>query len=82
MVAEHEGGVVKPSSLSAFAAAEAIAKENSISVLLGGSGETLQKAAAHAASSHPLISEVPALSLFLLNFLLLTPCVSLSSQKA
>nr|CAD1821927.1 unnamed protein product [Ananas comosus var. bracteatus] len=58
VVAEHEGGVVKPSSLSAFAAAEAIAKENLISVLLGGSGETLQKAAAHAASSHPLISEV------------------------
>ncbi|XP_072968968.1 electron transfer flavoprotein subunit alpha, mitochondrial [Typha angustifolia] len=58
VIAEHEGGFVKPSSLSALAAAEAITKENSVSVLLGGSGSTLQKAASHAASSHPLISEV------------------------
>ncbi|KAK8443753.1 hypothetical protein SEVIR_9G025600v4 [Setaria viridis] len=58
VVAEHEGGFVKPSSLSALAAAEAIAKENKISVLLGGSGPALHKAADHAASSHPLVSEV------------------------
>lgn len=58
VVAEHEGGFVKPSSLSALAAAEAIAKENKVSVLLGGSGPALHKAADHAASSHPLVSEV------------------------
>ncbi|RLN43124.1 hypothetical protein C2845_PM01G25650 [Panicum miliaceum] len=58
VVAEHEGGFVKPSSLSALAAAEAIAKENKIYVLLGGSGPALHKAADHAASSHPLVSEV------------------------
>jgi electron transfer flavoprotein alpha subunit len=57
-VAEHEGGFVKPSSLSALAAAEAIAEENKISVLLGGSGPALHKAADHAASSHRLVSEV------------------------
>lgn len=60
-MAEHEGGFVKPSSLSALAAAEAIDKENKISLLLGGSGPTLQKAAEHAASSHPLVSEVSVL---------------------
>ena len=58
VVAEHEGGFVKPSSLSALAAAEAIAKDNKVSVLLGGSGPALHKAADHAASSHPLVSEV------------------------
>ncbi|WVZ61173.1 hypothetical protein U9M48_011086 [Paspalum notatum var. saurae] len=58
VVAEHEGGLVKPSSLSALAAAEAIGKYNKVSVLLGGSGPALHKAADHAASSHPLVSEV------------------------
>ncbi|XP_066334170.1 electron transfer flavoprotein subunit alpha, mitochondrial [Miscanthus floridulus] len=58
VVAEHEGGFVNPSSLSALAAAEAIAKDNKVSVLLGGSGPALHKAADHAASSHPLVSEV------------------------
>ncbi|ONM11165.1 Electron transfer flavoprotein subunit alpha mitochondrial [Zea mays] len=58
VVAEHEGGFVKPSSLSALAAAEAIAKDNKVSVLLGGSGPALHKAADHAACSHPLVSEV------------------------
>ncbi|XP_044955095.1 electron transfer flavoprotein subunit alpha, mitochondrial-like [Hordeum vulgare subsp. vulgare] len=62
IIAEHEGGAyfqhVKPSSLSALAAAEAIAKENEVSLLLGGSGPTLHKAAQHAASSHPLVNEV------------------------
>ncbi|GJM97170.1 hypothetical protein PR202_ga14075 [Eleusine coracana subsp. coracana] len=59
VVAEHEGGLVKPSSLSALAAAEAVSKENKISVLLGGSGPALHKAAEHAASSHLLVSETP-----------------------
>ncbi|KAI4986525.1 hypothetical protein ZWY2020_019155 [Hordeum vulgare] len=58
IIAEHEGGLVKPSSLSAFAAAEAIAKVNKVSLLLGGSGPTLHKAAEHAASRHPLVNEV------------------------
>ncbi|XP_044954939.1 electron transfer flavoprotein subunit alpha, mitochondrial-like [Hordeum vulgare subsp. vulgare] len=58
VIAEHESGLVKPSSLSALAAAEAIAKENKVSLLLGGSGPTLHKAAQHAASSHPLVNEV------------------------
>ncbi len=59
VVAEHEGGFVKPSSLSALAAAEAIGKDdNRVSLLLGGSGPGLHKAAEHAASSHPLVSEV------------------------
>lgn len=57
-MAEHEGGLVKPSTLSALVAAEAIAKENKVSLLLGGSGPTLHKAAEHAASSHPLVNEV------------------------
>ncbi|KAI5002995.1 hypothetical protein ZWY2020_027645 [Hordeum vulgare] len=58
IIAEHEGGLVKPSSLSALVAAEAIAKENKVSLLLGGSGPTLHKAAQHVASSHPLVNEV------------------------
>ncbi|KAE8802846.1 electron transfer flavoprotein subunit alpha, mitochondrial [Hordeum vulgare] len=58
IIAEHEGGLVKPSSLSALAVFEAIAKENKVSLLLGGSGPTLHKAAQHAASSHPLVNEV------------------------
>ncbi|KAI4980061.1 hypothetical protein ZWY2020_016814 [Hordeum vulgare] len=58
IIAEHEGGLVKPSSLGALAVAEAIAKENKVSLLLGGSGPMLHKAAQHAASSHPLVNEV------------------------
>ncbi|XP_044985429.1 electron transfer flavoprotein subunit alpha, mitochondrial-like [Hordeum vulgare subsp. vulgare] len=58
IIAEHEGELVKPSSLSALAAAEVIAKVNKVSLLLGGSGPTLHKAAQHAASSHPLVNEV------------------------
>lgn len=58
IVAEHDGGFVKPSSLSALAAAEVVSKENSISVLLAGSGPLVEKAAQHAATCHPLVSEV------------------------
>lgn len=66
---------MKPSSLSALAAAEAIAKENKISVLLGGSGPTLHKAADHAASSHPLVSEVLCCCLPLLSSsVIVYPC--------
>ncbi|XP_042471194.1 electron transfer flavoprotein subunit alpha, mitochondrial [Zingiber officinale] len=58
VLAEHEGGFVKQSSLSAVAAAAAVNKEKSVSVLLGGSGPSLLKAASHAASCHPSISQV------------------------
>ncbi|KAM0947683.1 putative acryloyl-CoA reductase (NADH) [Dioscorea sansibarensis] len=58
VLAEHEGGLVKPSSLSAVEAAGFVNKEKSISVLLAGSGPSLQEAASHAASCHPLISQV------------------------
>ena len=56
--AEHEEGLVKQSSISAIEAAGFINKENSVSVLLAGKGPNLLKAASHAASSHPLVSEV------------------------
>ncbi|THU56331.1 hypothetical protein C4D60_Mb11t16140 [Musa balbisiana] len=56
--AEHEGGLVKQSSLSAIAAAAVVKKEKSVTVLLGGSGLALRKAASHAASCHPSVSQV------------------------
>ncbi|CAL9076529.1 unnamed protein product [Musa textilis] len=58
VLAEHEGGLVKQSSLSAVAAAAAVNKEKSVTVLLGGSGLALHKAASHAASFHPSVSQV------------------------
>ncbi|KAI3927949.1 hypothetical protein MKW98_023550 [Papaver atlanticum] len=62
VLGEHENGHMKQSSLSAIeAASRAIGvgeEENSISVLLAGSGESLQKAVSHAAMSHPSISQV------------------------
>ncbi|KAK7405079.1 hypothetical protein VNO78_06263 [Psophocarpus tetragonolobus] len=57
VVAEHEGGVIKPPSLSAVAAATCL-PESSVSVLLAGSGASLHQAASHAASCHPSISKV------------------------
>lgn len=58
VIAEHEGGSVKSSSMSALAAASTIGEGNSISMLLAGSGPSLQEAASHAASSHPSVSKV------------------------
>ncbi|XP_043719724.1 electron transfer flavoprotein subunit alpha, mitochondrial [Telopea speciosissima] len=58
ILAEHEDGAIKPSSLSAVAAAGALSEGNSISMLLAGAGPSLQKAASHAASIHPSISQV------------------------
>ncbi|KAK9146919.1 hypothetical protein Sjap_006822 [Stephania japonica] len=58
VLGEHERGSVKESSLSAVAAAQAISEENSISLLLAGTGPSLQEAASHAASSLPSISQV------------------------
>lgn len=62
VLAEHEGGLVKQSSLSAIAAAAVVKKEKSVTVLLGGSGLALRKAASHAASCHPSVSQVPCFS--------------------
>lgn len=58
VLAEHEGGSIKVPSVSAVAAASSLSKDNSISVLLAGSGPSLQEAAAHAASCHPSVSQV------------------------
>ncbi|XP_020576822.1 electron transfer flavoprotein subunit alpha, mitochondrial [Phalaenopsis equestris] len=58
VLGEHEGGFLKPSTLSAISAASSIGKDNSISVLLGGFGSDLKKAATHAASARPVISQV------------------------
>lgn len=57
VVAEHEGGTLKGSSLSAIAAAGALKEGSTVSVLLGGSGPTLQQAARNAAA-HPVINKV------------------------
>ncbi|POO00430.1 Electron transfer flavoprotein, alpha subunit [Trema orientale] len=58
VVGEHEGGKVKPSCLSAVEAAKSLSKDNSISLLLAGSGSSLREAAAIAASRHPSVSQV------------------------
>lgn len=58
VLAEHEGGLINASSLSAVEAAKSLSEEKSVSVLLAGSGPSLQEAAKHAASSHSSISQV------------------------
>ncbi|XP_027170815.1 electron transfer flavoprotein subunit alpha, mitochondrial [Coffea eugenioides] len=58
VLAEHEGGSIKASSISAVEAANSIGNENSVSLLLAGSGPSLKEAAEHAASCHPSISQV------------------------
>ncbi|KZV56420.1 electron transfer flavoprotein subunit alpha, mitochondrial [Dorcoceras hygrometricum] len=58
VLAEHEGGSMKVSSLSAVEAAKSFGDDNSVSLLLAGSGPSLQEAAAHAASLLPSISKV------------------------
>jgi len=58
-VAEHEGGFIKPPSLSSLAAATCLPDpDSSVAVLLAGSGPSLHQAASHAASSYPSISKV------------------------
>lgn len=74
VLAEHEGGFVKPASLSAVAAAGDISGEKSISILLGGSGPTLQEAASHAASCHPLVSKVPFIDIHIHELFTLLSC--------
>ncbi|PNT13313.1 hypothetical protein POPTR_011G135600v4 [Populus trichocarpa] len=58
ILAEHDGGAIKSQSISAVEAANSLDKQTSISLLLAGSGPSLQQAAAHAASCHPSISQV------------------------
>ncbi|XP_060209178.1 electron transfer flavoprotein subunit alpha, mitochondrial isoform X1 [Lycium barbarum] len=62
VLAEHEGGSIKTSSLSAVEAAKSLGEDNSISLLLAGSGHSLKEAAEHAASSHPSVSQVTPVS--------------------
>jgi len=68
VVAEHEGGALKNSSLSAVAAAAALGEGSTVSLLVGGSGPLLQQAVAHAAKAHPAITQVHNLTK---NYLLL-----------
>ncbi|GMH25514.1 hypothetical protein Nepgr_027357 [Nepenthes gracilis] len=58
VLTEHDGGSVKSSSVSAVVAARSLSEDNSIAMLLAGSGPSLQEAAAHAASCHPSVSQV------------------------
>ncbi|KAK6934403.1 Electron transfer flavoprotein, alpha subunit, C-terminal, partial [Dillenia turbinata] len=58
VLAEHEGGVIKSSSISAVVAAKSLAEDISISMLLAGSGPSLQEAAGRAAECHPSVSQV------------------------
>ena len=57
VVGEIEGGSLKPSCFSAVEAAKSLSKENSISLLLAGSGPSLKEAAKAASSCHPSISQ-------------------------
>ncbi|RVW40292.1 Electron transfer flavoprotein subunit alpha, mitochondrial [Vitis vinifera] len=58
VLGEHEGGSIKAQSLSAVVAAKFLGEDNSISMLLAGSGPSVQEAAIHAASCHSSISQV------------------------
>lgn len=58
VIGEYEGGSLKPQSVSAVEAAKLLGKDNSISMLLAGSGPSLEEAAANATSCHPSISKV------------------------
>ncbi|KAI3504438.1 hypothetical protein L1887_25907 [Cichorium endivia] len=59
VIAEHEGGSLTKTSLSSIeAASKFLCKDNSLSLLLAGTGPSLQEAATNAASCHPSISQV------------------------
>ncbi|KAK9674365.1 hypothetical protein RND81_12G228000 [Saponaria officinalis] len=58
VLAEHEGGSIKSSSISSVEAAKSLGEDNTVSVLLAGCGPSLQEAATHAASCHSSISQV------------------------
>ncbi|CAH9083535.1 unnamed protein product [Cuscuta europaea] len=58
VVAEHEGGYIKSSSLSAIEAAKYLSSDSPISLLLAGSGPSMKESALTAASCLPSVSEV------------------------
>ncbi|KAL9444379.1 hypothetical protein AB3S75_017545 [Citrus x aurantiifolia] len=58
VLGEHENGSIKSQSLSAVEAAKSLSDDNSVSMLLAGSGPSFNEAVKHAASSHPSISQV------------------------
>ncbi|XP_042947839.1 electron transfer flavoprotein subunit alpha, mitochondrial-like isoform X4 [Carya illinoinensis] len=58
VLAENEAGSIRAPSVSAVVAAIVLSKDNSITVLLAGSGPSLREAATHAASCHPSVSQV------------------------
>ncbi|KAL1207101.1 Electron transfer flavoprotein subunit alpha [Cardamine amara subsp. amara] len=58
ILAEHESGSIKPQTVSTVVAANSLGESSSISLLLAGSGSSLQEAASQAASCHPSVSEV------------------------
>lgn len=58
VLAEHESGSIKASSMSAVVAAACLSEKSSISVLLAGSGSSLHEAAKRAASCHHSVSQV------------------------
>nr|GEU88629.1 electron transfer flavoprotein subunit alpha, mitochondrial [Tanacetum cinerariifolium] len=59
VIAEHESGSLTSASLSSVAvASKFLSKDNSLSLLLAGSGSSLQDAAANAATCHPSVSQV------------------------
>ncbi|KAM7279466.1 hypothetical protein ACFE04_006600 [Oxalis oulophora] len=58
VIAEHDGGQLKAQTVSAVAAAKCLGDNDSISLLLAGSGPSLKQAASHAATCHPSISQV------------------------
>ncbi|MCO5553964.1 hypothetical protein L7F22_007490 [Adiantum nelumboides] len=59
VIAEHEGGSLKGSSLNALGAANLLGEKNPVSLLVGGSSsETLQAVAKQAFASCPFISQV------------------------
>ncbi|KAL4566828.1 hypothetical protein LXL04_030953 [Taraxacum kok-saghyz] len=59
VIAEHEGGSLTGTSLSSIeASSKFLCKDNSLSLLLAGTGPSLQEAATKAASCHPSISQV------------------------
>ncbi|CAH9138869.1 unnamed protein product [Cuscuta epithymum] len=58
VVAEHEGGYIKSSSLSAIEAAKYLSSDSPISLLLAGSGPSMKESASTAASCLASVSEV------------------------
>ncbi|KAA8539102.1 hypothetical protein F0562_025794 [Nyssa sinensis] len=58
VLAEHESGSINSQSVTAAEAAKSLYEDNSVSLLLAGSGPSLREAVAHAASCHPSISQV------------------------